>query len=273
MGCGSSSLKGDDVPNVNSSPTTTSAPIKKVQTNFSTVDYDQDARGRRMTEYAPDETVKAKKHHDATTASPPPPGRADGPSASIQITADPPERNAGTTGSYLHEGVGSGSDPSRVKADDHLELKPYQTHDGPDWDNDANPSTQATHVNGTRPDPTSSLAKEEFATASDPANPLNQESQHQHQPNSNGYNLSAPANEDGGDRKKSWLGEKYASYQSAKQGRGTQLSDEELKKYTGKDRAELKAWAANTPGVAGNQNAGRSGTDSAAALGSPYTAG
>src|ERR1700761_8922524 len=56
MGCGASSLKGDDVPAVNSQPVPASQQLKKVRTDFSSVDYDQDARRRRLTEYAPHET-------------------------------------------------------------------------------------------------------------------------------------------------------------------------------------------------------------------------
>lgn len=57
-----------------------------------------------------------------------------------------------------------------------------------------------------------------------------------------------------------FLGDKYKAYQNFKNGRNpdgsSKMSDEDLKKYTGKDRAEFDKFAANTPGVAGNQNAG-----------------
>ncbi len=57
-----------------------------------------------------------------------------------------------------------------------------------------------------------------------------------------------------------FLGDKYRAFQHFKNGRNpdgsSKMSDEDLKKYTGKDRAEFDKFAANTPGVAGNQNAG-----------------
>ena len=58
MGCGSSSLKGDTNVGVNDPAP---QPIKKVRTDFSTVDYGQDSQnGRRMTEFAPHETDRPK---------------------------------------------------------------------------------------------------------------------------------------------------------------------------------------------------------------------
>lgn len=48
----------------------------------------------------------------------------------------------------------------------------------------------------------------------------------------------------------------YQRYQDAKTGRNTQLSDEELLKYTGKTRSQIVEWGDRTPGVAGNQLAG-----------------
>ncbi|KAJ9615003.1 hypothetical protein H2200_001077 [Cladophialophora chaetospira] len=57
-----------------------------------------------------------------------------------------------------------------------------------------------------------------------------------------------------------FLGDKYKAFQNYKNGRNpdgsSKISDEDIKKYTGKDRAEFDKFAANTPGVAGNQNAG-----------------
>jgi hypothetical protein len=46
----------------------------------------------------------------------------------------------------------------------------------------------------------------------------------------------------------------YQRYQEKKRGPG--LSEEEIKKYTGKSRDELKTWADGTPGVGKNQLAG-----------------
>ena len=57
-----------------------------------------------------------------------------------------------------------------------------------------------------------------------------------------------------------FLGDKYKAFQNYKNGRNTdgssKISDEDLKKYTGLDKAEMAKFATNTPGVAGNQNAG-----------------
>ncbi|KIW64864.1 hypothetical protein PV04_07169 [Phialophora macrospora] len=57
-----------------------------------------------------------------------------------------------------------------------------------------------------------------------------------------------------------FLGDKYKAFQNFKNGRNadgsSKISDEEIKKYTGKDRSEFDKFAANTPGVAGNQNTG-----------------
>lgn len=49
----------------------------------------------------------------------------------------------------------------------------------------------------------------------------------------------------------------YQKYQDLKRGPSTsQMTDEDLKKYTGMDRAEFDKYAATTPGVAGGQAAG-----------------
>ena len=48
----------------------------------------------------------------------------------------------------------------------------------------------------------------------------------------------------------------YAKYQDLKRGPGNGLSDEDLKKYTGMDRAEFDKYKATAPGVAGGQRAG-----------------
>jgi hypothetical protein len=57
-----------------------------------------------------------------------------------------------------------------------------------------------------------------------------------------------------------WLGDKYKAFSNYKNGRNpdgsSKISEEDLIKYTGMDKAEMDKFAANTPGVAGNQNAG-----------------
>lgn len=56
MGCCQSDLKGDNPAGANDD----SPNIKKVQTNFSTIDYDASATERRNTVYAPHETERQK---------------------------------------------------------------------------------------------------------------------------------------------------------------------------------------------------------------------
>ena len=49
----------------------------------------------------------------------------------------------------------------------------------------------------------------------------------------------------------------YQKYQDMKRGPSTsEMSDEDLKKYTGMDRAEFDKFSNTTPGVAGGQRAG-----------------
>jgi hypothetical protein len=57
-----------------------------------------------------------------------------------------------------------------------------------------------------------------------------------------------------------FLGDKYKAFKHFKNGRNpdgsSKINEEDLKKYTGMDRTEFDKFAANTPGVAGNQHAG-----------------
>ncbi|KEF63846.1 uncharacterized protein A1O9_01824 [Exophiala aquamarina CBS 119918] len=262
MGCGSSSLKGDDV-NVNAAPTP--AP-KRVNTNFASVDYSQEGnQGRRMTEYAPHETAKSKKSHDAS-GSGRPSEATDGRAGISHLNDDGALGPSGqgmdaAKSSYPHEDIGSVG--PRGAAPDQVELKPYMTNDG--WDNDDKTATssnqqQASQVNGTHDsDPTSVGAKRHFAHENDPASVENQETRKQKAKNSQSLDPSSSVatSEDGEERKKSWLGEKYSKYHAAKTGKDVVLSDEELKKYTGKDRKELNEWAEGRKGVGENQVVGR----------------
>lgn len=256
------------MPAVNSVPTQSPSAVKKVNTNFSTVDYEQDTQTRRLTEYAPHETIKATKKSVDSAAVPP--------------SSHPAGRANGLSGGHDNDDVVG--DLSPRKADDDVQpLKPYQTIDAGDWDNDGaiSPSAQATHTHDdARPDPTSSQAKDEFAAENDPAshgaNGVSNHMNHHHPTTttSNSNGLSAPQGrspDENDERKKSWLGQKYATFQTAKQGRG--ISDEDLKTYTGKDRAEFDQWAKNNPNTGGGQAAGRVGTDSAINYGAPYTPG
>jgi len=265
MGCGSSSLKGEDV-NVNGAPMP--AP-KRVNTNFASVDYGQEAnQSRRMTEYAPHETIKGKKSHDAS-GSGRPSEAADGRAGIAHLNDDGPLAPDGlgadaAKASYPHEGVG-GPGIGRT-ATDHVELKPYMTNDGDGWDNGETATSnqqQASYANGIHDsDPTSTRAKQHFAMENDPASIENQESRQQKASNSQSLNPTAAGapSEDSEERKKSWLGEKYSKYHAAKTGRDVVISDEDLKKYTGKDRKELKEWADGRKGVGENQIIGNQGT-------------
>ena len=57
MGCGSSSLKGEQPSDIN---TEAPKPIAKTKTNFSTIDYDSTATERRDTVYAPHEAIRQR---------------------------------------------------------------------------------------------------------------------------------------------------------------------------------------------------------------------
>jgi hypothetical protein len=302
MGCGSSRLKGEDVPDLNSQQVSVApTPMKKVNTNFSAVDYEQESRDRRMTEYAPEETVIAKPPQQQQQQRSVDAGR---PSVAVAQTTMASTSFGQTEDAYQYydtnahaggarSGSGAGALTGASNGDDGdndgTNLKPYQTIDDRDWENDH--STAAHHDpgfhNGTDElsDPTSSRAKAEFAEENDPAN-VNQEEHYvgnnddfvaslayPHDERNNGVGGVGPEDkydddDNNNEHKKSWLGQKYASFQAAKQGPG--ISDDDLKKYTGRDRAEFDEWAANRSGVGGDQGAGRAGTDSAQAYATPY---
>ncbi|RYP91797.1 hypothetical protein DL770_002053 [Monosporascus sp. CRB-9-2] len=52
-----------------------------------------------------------------------------------------------------------------------------------------------------------------------------------------------------GEPKQGW----YVRYQNTRLGRDNKISNEDLEKYTGKNRTELEKWAETTPGVGKNQ--------------------
>ncbi|KAM5354165.1 hypothetical protein ACJ41O_000815 [Fusarium nematophilum] len=62
----------------------------------------------------------------------------------------------------------------------------------------------------------------------------------------------------------------YQRYQAKKRGPG--LSDDDIKKYTGKTREELNTWADTQPGVGKNQLAGKVAMGSTSGLGGVATA-
>lgn len=272
MGCGASSLKGEDV-NVNGA-TSMPAP-RRVNTNFASVDYSQEAnQGRRMTEYAPHETVSAKKSHDGSglAVSGRPSEATDGNAGVSHLNGDGPlaPNVLSTNPTYPHEGSKGGvvaGEPANQEG-----LKPYMTNGGDGWDNEDNATSraqqQSSQVNGTQDsDPTSLGAKTHFALENDPASLDNQVSRKEKENHSQSLDPSSTAasSEDRGARKKSWLGDKYSKFHAAKTGKDVVLSDEELKKYTGKDRQELKEWAEARSGVGSNQSAGRVNRDNARA--------
>lgn len=82
---------------------------------------------------------------------------------------------------------------------------------------------------------------------------------------------SSSVSSEGGDQqpKKSL----YRRYEDAKSGRNNQISDEDMKKYTGKTRDELNEWAKTAPDVAGNQMAGKIDNGPATGLGGAAAAG
>ncbi|OAP55960.1 hypothetical protein AYL99_10112 [Fonsecaea erecta] len=301
MGCGSSSLKGVDIPDVNNQPTsvTQQPQIRKIRTNFSDINYDQNAQQRRLTEYAPHEQPPRvrEESRDFTVEQ-------SSWEEYQQYDSRPDRQTRDTGGSFSNAHDRTMSGGSALGKDNDATLQPYQTIDGGgDWDHhDDQSRRQSSYSRGPQngQDPTSDLSKNEFAAANDPANPNNQDNSQQspqksthsqqqpdgHHRNKNdddanantspiSYNTNSPTaanpdihGDDGGEHKKSWLGQKYASFQSSKRGSG--LSDEDIMKYTGKDRSELNEWAQNRPGVGGNQDAGRVGSDSGLAAGAPW---
>ncbi|KIW77389.1 hypothetical protein Z517_09835 [Fonsecaea pedrosoi CBS 271.37] len=328
MGCGSSSLKGSDIPNLNSQPTTvTSAQqIKKIGTNFSDVDYDQNARQRRMTEYAPHEQPPPRMREESRDI-----GATEQNTVAWEqwqqeyqydTRPDRPGENSGVlTGHHGgNDRTMSGSGPADRNNNNNNDgdLRPYQTMDGGDWDNQdyQRQQRQQSYANGGGMqdgggDPTSDMAKNAFATANDPANPNYQDGQRGgggprysqaegYNPNPNnandndhddgddqqqqqydgyGRNMSTASyangnpdihddGDDTGEPKKGWFSQKFQSFQSSR--RPSEYTDEDLIKYTGKDRTQLRDWAQNRPGVGPNQEAGRVGTDNGLAAGAAW---
>ena len=226
MGCGSSSLKGDNPTGVGGAAEDT-RPARKVNTNFSMPDYDANAnQQRRMTEYAPHETERPRS---------PSPNLAD-------------------------------KDPGTAPGPEDDQIKPYQTlgdnqaqgypHDSPGAGT-GGAATTTRQVNGdhssssasaANADPTSQAAKDQFATANDPAN------------NANNLDPSAAAGSDGKERKRSWLGEKYKNYADKRDNRPAdgerKFTDQELAKFTGKNNEEVKRMVdEGRPGVGSGQSA------------------
>ena len=219
MGCGSSSLKGDSPQGVGTDDPAPK-PVKKVATNFSSVNYETaDPKQRRNTEYAPHETERQ-------------------PSASSEAVA--------------HANKGLVPTEEAPKKDGEP-LAPYQTIDG---DEPMSPSEvhKSAAPNGFQDggpnDPTSTMAKKEFATENDPAVGVKNQV--------NGESYNSPSSNDiqageSGERKKSWLGKKYSQYSDARDGRNSQISDEDMQKYTGKSKDEITEFMETGEGVGGGQ--------------------
>lgn len=191
MGCGSSSLKGD-APSGGLSGDPTPA-IKKVNTNFSTVNYDvADNKKRRMTEYAPHETERQKS--EASGANP---GKSSGAGDDI-----------GPDGDRLEPYHTIGDGPNDIPMKDRS-----YPHEAAGTTGSMGGSEDVNGVNGLEgTDPTSERAKESFAAANDPIN-------HQEGGSSS---LEPPT----GDEKKkrgSWI-------DKIKGGEKREITDEEMKK-------------------------------------------
>ncbi|KAL0764259.1 hypothetical protein CaCOL14_013312 [Colletotrichum acutatum] len=84
------------------------------------------------------------------------------------------------------------------------------------------------------------------------------------------FGKSTPTEGPGSDEPKKSL---YQRYQDKKSGRDTQISDEDLQKYTGKTKDEINDWAKDRPGVAGNRAAGTLTAGPASGFGGMATAG
>ena len=229
MGCGSSSLKGDDPTGVGGAAEDT-RPARKVNTNFSMPDYDTNAnKGRRMTEYAPHETVRPKSPSPDLDDMDPAggPGPADDKIKPYQTLGDNQDQ------SYPHEAAGGssgvGATTRQVNGD----------------------STGA----GLSADPTSQAAKDHFATANDPANNAHASATNNLDPN----NTNTIDPETGKERKRSWLGEKYKNYADKRDNRPPEgerkFTDDELKKYTGKSNEEVRKMVEEGRGVGARQSA------------------
>jgi hypothetical protein len=190
MGCGSSSLKGEAPSSgLSGDP---SPQIRKVNTNFSAINYEgSDQKKRRMTEYAPHETVRQQSHVSGIDPGKSSAGDDIGPDGErlqpYQTLGDGPNDIPLKDQSYPHEKIAGGGSAG---------------------------SSQAMNgVNGVDGiDPLSGKAKEEFATTNDPIN---------HQ-DTGSSSLEPPV----GDEKKkrgSWI-DKF------KGGEKREISDEEMKK-------------------------------------------
>ena len=207
MGCGSSSLKGDNPQSVGGIAEDT-RPARQVNTNFATPDYDGDVqKQRRMTEYAPHETERPKPEVSEDVD----------PVPATDSTLKPYETIDAADQSYPHErAAGAGSNANATP-----------------------------EING---DPTTQSAKDAFASSNEPINNASD--------NLGDQSESAT----GGDgKKRSWIGQKYKDYEDSKSGRPSQgqskFTDEELKKYTGKDNSEMQRMVSEGKGVGAGQSA------------------
>lgn len=233
MGCGSSSLKGEGAGGGLSGDAP--QPIRKVNTNFSTIDYEAEVpanQRRRMTEYAPDETVRSRSeasgvdpNRSTSIDRPPPPiagQTSEGPGGeklepyhTINDTKDM---------SYPHEMIGSSSQPNAGVAITNGSADHHNNNNNIDGLADQN-------------DPTTAEAKDR---AADRAEPINNQ-----RTGTNSNSLSPPADGEAGkeNRRKSWIDK----FRSGKENR--EISDEEMKKYTGMTNAEMKEYARTGEGV------------------------
>ncbi|RMZ89865.1 hypothetical protein DV736_g2903, partial [Chaetothyriales sp. CBS 134916] len=145
MGCGSSSLKGEAPQGLNNDAAVDNRPIRKVATNFTTVDYEQEHnQERRNTAYAPHEIERAPSatsdaiRHANNGITPKDEGPKDGEQLKPYQSID-----AGNT--FTGNGDGDGEYP-----------KPYKSISAG--------NTLTSDAIASNADPTSTTAKENFAS-------------------------------------------------------------------------------------------------------------
>ncbi|RMZ81638.1 hypothetical protein DV737_g2389, partial [Chaetothyriales sp. CBS 132003] len=203
MGCGPSSLKGDSPQGINNDDAVDNRPIRKVATNFTTVDYEQEHyQERRNTAYAPHETERtASATSDAIRhAKNGIIAKDEGPKDSEQLKAS--------------QSVDAGSGE---------QVKAYQSIDAGNVVSGDSVAVASSNV-----DPTAAAAKENFASANDPA-----ANQQQEQPlaTEEGNTSSSP----------SWQNNK--------------IKEDDLIKYTGKSKDDVLDMVDRGDGVGRGQPA------------------
>lgn len=222
MGCGSSSLKGDSPTGVGGdSSDPAPRPVKKVATNFSTVDYDNtDNKKRRNTEYAPHETAAQESNIEEVVA-------------------------------HANNGVEQPKDET---------VEPYHDPDSPTAQRETVPTRLSDMIderNGVNhdanagADPLSAQSKDKFAEQNAPAHNTSTGTDYE------GSTLAPDSIPPGGagEKKSSMFGKAYKKYSDSRDGRNTNISEDDMKKYTGKSKEEMTRYMQEGEGVGGGQGA------------------